>query len=319
MPQPSREPKLRRKDLRQPDEFETLIGSATVWAQDHMRLVVGVAAVLLVGVLAVVVIRQARSGRDEAAAAGLRAAQVSFQAGKFSEAAEAFGAVSRDYPSSPSGQLAGLYKGHALAHQPDPAAAATAYSEYLTSAAGPPYLRQEALDGLGRAREATGDTTGALEAYEQAASLEGPYQVDALLGSARRNEAANHPDRAREIYERLLKETTDPDLRAFLLTRLPPGTTPTEPPPADTPARSRAPGFRPDLTRDAPLQRRPIRKVMSTFPARPWPALNRAPEPHRPLTHRSEPGLRPARARTRASARRFVGARPDACTARVLP
>jgi len=221
---PSKPPKIRRKDLRQPDEFESLIGQAWSWVQDHLQLVVGAGAAVLVVVLVVALLGRSRVARNDAAATAFRTAQVSFQGGKFEAAAEAFAAVAIDYAGTPSARLATLYRAHALARKPDPAAAASAYGEYLTATDDPPYLRQEALVGLARAREATGDTAGALDTYEQAGALEGPYRVDALLGGARLDEASGRADRAREVYGRLLKDATDPDLRALLLAKVPPGT-----------------------------------------------------------------------------------------------
>ena len=220
---PARRVKIRRKDLRQPDEFESLIGQGWRWVQDHLHLVGGGVAAVLVVVVVVVVADRSRAARNETAAAAFRVAQQAFQGGKFDTAAEAFGAVARDYTGTPSARLAALYRAHALARKPDPAAAASAYGEYLTTAGDPPYLRQEALVGVARAREATGDTAGALDSYEQAGALDGPYHVDALLGAARLNEASGHADRAHELYGRLLKDATDPDLRALLLAKVPPG------------------------------------------------------------------------------------------------
>jgi len=221
---PSKAPKIRRKDLRQPDEFESVIGQAWSWVQDHLQLAVGAGAVVLVVALGVALVGRSRVARNDAAAAAFRTAQVSFQAGKFDAAAAAFAAVVSDYAGTSSAHLATLYRAHALARKPDPAAAASAYGDYLTAPDDPPYLRQEALVGLARARAATGDTAGALDAYQQAGALQGPYQVDALLGAARLDEASGRPDRAREVYGRLLKDATDPDLRALLLAKVPPGT-----------------------------------------------------------------------------------------------
>jgi predicted TPR repeat methyltransferase len=77
------------------------------------------------------------------------------------------------------------------------------------------------LTSLGRAREATNDTTGALDAYTQAAALDGPFRTDARLGAGRMHEAAGHAAEARAIYAELLKDTTDADLRALLTTKVP--------------------------------------------------------------------------------------------------
>ena len=224
MPQHAKRIKIRRKALRQPDEFETLTGQAVNWASANRGLVTGVVAALAVAGLAAVAVGHLRGAERERASLAFRTAHTTFAAGnKFTEAAEAFAALAHDYPHTAYGRLAGLYRGHAFARQGDAAAAATAYAEYLATSPDPPYLRQEALAGLGHAKEATGETTPALEAYVQAGTLEGPYRTDALLSAARLHEAEGHADLAREIYSRLLKEAPEPDVKALIRSKLSPG------------------------------------------------------------------------------------------------
>ena len=225
MPEHARRIKIRRKALRQPDEFHTLTSQTMAWLDAHRELAAGIALAALVAAAAVVAVSQYRASQVGRAAESFRAAQATFEARHFADAAAAFEVLGETYPRTPSGRLAGLYRAHALAHQGDTAGAATAYSEYLTSRPAADYLRQEALDGLAHAREGNADAAGALEAYTQAAALEGPYRQDALLGEARLQEAAGNVDAARGLYTRLLKESQpDPDLRTLLLSKLPPGT-----------------------------------------------------------------------------------------------
>ena|SRR5581483_3532390 len=235
MPAHARRIKLRRKDLRQPDEFHTLTNQAVAWFDAHRELALGIGVVLLVVAIAALAIGRWRESEATAAADAFRSARTSFEAGKFPDAAGAFAQVATDHPHAAFGKLAILYRGHALLRSGDAAAAKAAYEEYLDTAPSAVYLRQEALDGLARARESAGDAAGALDAYTQAGALEGPFQVDALLGAARLQDAAGRSDAAREIYERLLKQATDPELRALLVSKLPPGTT-ADAPPAAVPA-----------------------------------------------------------------------------------
>ena len=236
MPEHARRIKFRRKALRRPDEFHTLTKRVVAWVGSNRELAGGVALAVLVVAIVVLGISQYRSSQVDHAAEGFRAAQATFTAGRFADAAAAFQAVTESYPRAPSGRLAALYRAHALAREGDASGAATVYGEYLATGPATPYLRQEALDGLAHAREGAQDTAGALDAYTQAGALDGPYRTDALLGAARLQEAAGHGDAAREIYARLLKESQpDPDLRTLLLSKLPPGT---EAPPAIAGGRS---------------------------------------------------------------------------------
>src|SRR5205085_3429425 len=117
-------------------------------------LVGGIVIAALVVAIIVLGAARWRSSRDDAAAAAFNLAHASFTDAKFSDAARAFEDVSTTYPRAPFGRLAALYRGHALARSGDPAGAATVYAEYLGTSPGSDYLRQEALDGLGRAKEA---------------------------------------------------------------------------------------------------------------------------------------------------------------------
>jgi hypothetical protein len=110
-----------------------------------------------------------------------------------------------------------------MARQGDNAAAATEYAEYLAGGPETPYLRQEALLDLGRAKEAGGDAAGALDVFTQAGTIDGPFKREALLAAARVQEAAGRAAEAQILYAQLLKESPDPELRAFLVSKLPSG------------------------------------------------------------------------------------------------
>ena len=221
MPQHARRLKIRRKDLRKPDEFETLTGQVVSWADEHRPVVYAVLALAVVVLAGSLAAARWRTSRYDAAAVAFRSAQARFEEGKFPEAAQDFAYVVERYPHTAFGRLAALYRAHALARQGDHAAAAIAYGEYLASAALPDYLRQEALVGLARAKEATGDTAGALDAYTQAGALPGPYRDDALLSSARLEQAAGHAERAQAIYAGLAKDAADPATKSFAAAKVP--------------------------------------------------------------------------------------------------
>jgi len=224
MPQHAKRLKVRRKDLRKPDEFETLTGQVVDWADANRSLVGAIAiGILVIAAIALGVARW-RAGRDAAASADFQAARARFAAGSFDEAANGFEQVASDYPRAPFGRLARLYRAHALAGKGDAAAAATAYTEYLASSPPTDYLRQEALSGLGHAQQASGDAKAALESFTQAGAIAGPFRNDALLAAARLHEAAGENDKAREIYASLLPNANDPEFKAFLESKVPPGT-----------------------------------------------------------------------------------------------
>jgi hypothetical protein len=221
MPRHTKRVKINRKALRQPDEFQTLTGQAMDWAAAHQMLLVGIAGAVLVVAGAAFAMNHYRTAQNDAAAAQFHSAHETFAAGKFDEAGEAFAAVVSEHGGTAFGQLAGLYRAHTLARKNDAAAAATAYGEYLaTSPTG--YLRQEALVGLGRAKEAGGDKNAGLNAYVEAGAIQGPYRTDALLSAARLQDALGQGDKAQAIYTSLLKDAGDDvNLKNLLLAKVP--------------------------------------------------------------------------------------------------
>jgi hypothetical protein len=221
MAPPAQRIKLDRKALREPDEFQTLTTQLGAWAEANRTML----AAIVAAALAIAAVAGGVSwyrGRQEAAAAiRFQSAYTDFQASKWLEAADAFEALGHDYAGTSYGRLAALYQGHALARKPDPAAAATAYGEFLAASPPTEYLKQEALVGLADAREASGDAAGAREANEQAAAIDGPFRSDARLSLARLYEAGGQPDKAKELYLAVLKDSPSGYARTVLEAKIP--------------------------------------------------------------------------------------------------
>jgi predicted negative regulator of RcsB-dependent stress response len=214
------EPKIRRKDLRQPDEFVTLSRQALEWTEKNRTAVIGgaVAAVLLL--VAIVVYSALAASRTEAAAKAYQAAHVLFADGKFAEAATAFESVASQYGGTSYGPLAQLELGHALLRAGRAAEAIPAYQKFLDGSAPAEWLRQSALTGLARATEKNGDLTAARSHYAAAATAPGPYADAALLGEAHTADAAGDAARARDLYVQFLEKYPTSDLRPVAALRL---------------------------------------------------------------------------------------------------
>jgi hypothetical protein len=226
MPPSARRIKLDRKSLREPDEFQAVTTQAAAWVQAHRPVLVAAA----IGAAALVAVLGGlgwwRGSRADAAAVRFQSAYDDYKAARWAQAADAFAGLGRDYGSTPYGRLAALYEAHALARKPDAAAAAATYERYLSDGPETDYLKQEALLGLGLAREATGDAQGAQRALEEAAALAGPFTTDARLALARQLEGAGQADKAREQYLAVLKDSPSASLREFLQGKVPPGDVP---------------------------------------------------------------------------------------------
>src|SRR5439155_11798383 len=112
MPQHARRLKIRRKDLRKPDEFETLTGQAVAWADEHRPVVyavLAVAAVVLAGSLAM---GRWRASRNDAAAVAFRSAQARFEEGKFKDAAQGFVYVVERYTGAPVWRMVAICRSY---------------------------------------------------------------------------------------------------------------------------------------------------------------------------------------------------------------
>jgi len=101
--------KIRRKDLRRPDEFMEFTGRAWQWVLDNRRLTTAVTVSVLILLAALTGVRQYRNHRDSSAAAAFRKATALFAEGDGSRAAAAFAEVPRVRAYA---ALADLYRGH---------------------------------------------------------------------------------------------------------------------------------------------------------------------------------------------------------------
>jgi hypothetical protein len=207
--------KIRRKDLRRPDEFVEVTGRVWQWILARRRLVASVAGVTLALLAAVVGTQQYRQHRLDRAADGFRKAVALFSAG---DAPAAVGALQAVTDAGPYAALSDLYRGHALLRAKDGSAAAEAFAAASEESDLPPYLRQEALYGRAFALDQAGDSALALEHYVEAAALAGPYRVDARLRAAQLTEAKGALDEARALYQLAVEDANTVGTRDDLLT-----------------------------------------------------------------------------------------------------
>ena len=206
MPRPSR---IRRKDLKRPDEFVTISAQVLAWAQSHQQqltiAVVGV-AIVIAGAAAFVSLRHARV-RD--ANADLARALIAYRdAAKAGEAGNQLAEVGRRWSGTSVGDVAQLLAGSAeLRH--DNADSALVTFQGIETRDWPPYLKQQALLDLGYALDRKGQRPEAIGKYGEASALGGPYTFNALLAEARAQEAAGDATKARALYERIKRDFPD--------------------------------------------------------------------------------------------------------------
>ena len=212
--------KIRRKDLRQPDEFITLSRRALAYAEENRTTVLLATGAIVTVLVAVLAYHAVGASREAGAAQAYGQAHVLLGDRKYPEAATAFQQAADSYGSTTHARLAQLQQANALLLADRPGEAAEAYQKFLD--AGPPtdYLRQLALTRLGQAQEKNGKPAEAQAAFATAADLAGPFGDEALLGQARATEQAANSAKARALYEQFLEKYPTSDRRALVTSHL---------------------------------------------------------------------------------------------------
>jgi tetratricopeptide (TPR) repeat protein len=214
--------KIRRKDLRQPDEFVEFTGRAWRWLRDNQTTAIGAVVLGVLVFAGISGLRQYRDYRAANAAESFRRGVDLLAAGDAAGAEKVFGELAA---VAAYGALADLYRGHAALEAEDYPAAASAFQAAAGRPELPPYLRQQALYNLGVALGQQGDSAGAQARYEEAAELTGPFTVDAQVAAAQLSDAAGQTRKARELYQQAVGEAegigpSQDDLRQLAEARL---------------------------------------------------------------------------------------------------
>ncbi len=200
------ETRLTRKDLRQPDEFQTLSRQALEFVEENRNAVIAALTAVIVLLLAIVAYRMISQSREASASAAYAQARALLADKKYGDAAVKFEDVASRYGSTSYGSLALLERANALLLADQSADAVTAYERFLQSSPPTDYLRQLAHTRLGYANEKLGKFADAERAFTTATTEPGPFAAEALFGAARNAEAGGNTDKAKELYTQLLEK-----------------------------------------------------------------------------------------------------------------
>ncbi len=200
------EQRLTRKDLRQPDEFQTLSRQALDFVEANRNAVVAALGAVIVLLLAIVAYRMISQGREANASGAYTAARSLLTEKKYGEAAVKFDEVASSYGGTSYGPLAILERGNALLLADQAADAVAAYERFLQSSPPTDYLRQLAHTRLGYAQEKLGKSADAERSFATAAAEPGPFGAEALFGAARNAEIGGNADQAKSFYTQLLEK-----------------------------------------------------------------------------------------------------------------
>lgn len=198
--------KISRKELKQPDEFQTIFETARLFFELHItEVLLGVAGLLvIVAIVLSFLYYEARLAR--AASDRFDQALSELQGGKYDAAEKELSSLAADEPHRAVGQLANLYLANAYLAQKEPAKARDTLLRYLAAEDDTSLFRDAALDDLAIAYEELGDYKQAEDAYRQASKIEGPEQARAELGMARMLQKQGKRDEAIAVYRDFLAE-----------------------------------------------------------------------------------------------------------------
>ena len=205
--------RMDRKELRQPDEFVTRTTGALEWAQQNRNTVLALGAGLLAIVIGVGFYNSQQEAQLRQSNNALSVAMAAFRDGNFADAAKSFAEVADQWQGSGIAPLAAVGAASAYLRSGDTDGAIDAATKIGTASL-PPYVAQQRTMILANALAQKQDWSGAAAKFAEAASMDGPYTADALLGEARARAKNGEQERADEVYRQLIREYPErPDLK----------------------------------------------------------------------------------------------------------
>lgn len=197
-------PKIRRKDLKQPDEFMTVAYSVEEFVEHHLvKAIAAIVTVLIVGA-ALFAIYQHRVSVKSQAAEQFYEGFSALSSKDYKGAEQKFDALITDHPTSEAAHLARFYRALAYLGAGDLAQARQGLADYVHGSVAPS-MHEMALMDLGVVYEQTGDYAKAVQAYREAGDLNGPESANARLAVARLLQIEGKRDAAIAAYQDFLK------------------------------------------------------------------------------------------------------------------
>lgn len=205
----ARGPRIRRKDLKKPDQFVTTSGRFVTWvrANTGVAIAVGGGVVVLIAVAGIVTAFQ--SARRHDANGDLARAMATLRADNLDAAAGELDEVSRRWGGTSLADLAAVLAANTALRMGNVDTAITDVQSLGSAGDLPPYLRQQLLLVWGYALTRKEQWGEAAAKFAEAESLTGPYSAQAVLGQARAMEAAGDAEAARELYKKLYEQFPD--------------------------------------------------------------------------------------------------------------
>jgi predicted negative regulator of RcsB-dependent stress response len=207
--------RLTRKELRQPDWFQTVTENAFEFYQrQRVAVYLGIAVVilLLLGIWGWGVFKERQ---DSMAAQEFGQAMTQYHAGRYREAIASVEKV-QTYRWSRYANLAHLYEANSYLALNDFTKATTAAQRYLTGTDQNSLMRQIGLLTLADIEERQSQCKDAIKNYTEAAKIKGAFTDRAILGEARCAVQLGDVKGGIAAYRQLLKDQAESPLASFV-------------------------------------------------------------------------------------------------------
>lgn len=197
--------RLSRKELRQPDWFQTATENALeLYRRQRVAVYLGIAAVVLI-LLGIWGWRIFKENQDEIAASEYGRAITQYHAGKYREAIASLEKV-QTHRWSPYANLAHLYEANSYLALNDYTKATNASQRFILGADQNSLLRQIGLLTLAVIEERQSKCKEAIRNYSEAGKIKGAFTDRAFLGEARCAVQIGDVTGAIGAYRKLLKD-----------------------------------------------------------------------------------------------------------------
>ncbi|GIW42913.1 MAG: hypothetical protein KatS3mg077_0195 [Candidatus Binatia bacterium] len=198
--------KLRRKDIKQPDEFVHLGQELLAWAQLHRNRILQGSVAVLIGLLAIGLWVSYRNANLRRANELLGQGLAHLRSNDWERASQELRKVAASWSTSTPGQIALLVAAQADLRAGSVEQARNSLPATDSAFSLAPYLEQQAMLARALALEKAGQYAEAATQAERAANLPGPYAATSLYEAARLYARAGNTEKGRALIEKLQRE-----------------------------------------------------------------------------------------------------------------
>ena len=202
---PTTQRRIRRKQLKEPDEFQSFIESAGDFLTEHLSEAVWAAAIVVGVTLIAIGAYVYERHRDRAVSAQFYSALTELKDKQYKDAERDFIDLAANASNRELGRLSRLYLAKCYLADNDLPRARDSYAAFLSQGKDPEF-RGIAMMDLGVVYERMGDLNKAKGIYRQAADQPGTIGLDAELAVARIEEAQSEKSLAIAAYQQFLQQ-----------------------------------------------------------------------------------------------------------------